>query len=59
MKVYIDQKVQDQIILLSVTRINDSRIIVYPKDHFRIALLRPFCVGSQHRDAFVAVFEAS
>lgn len=37
MKVYIDQKVQDEIILLSLTQINDSRTINYPKDHFRIA----------------------
>lgn len=33
MIVYIDQKVQDGIIVLSLTGINDSRIIIYPKDH--------------------------
>lgn len=36
MKVYIDQKVQDEIILLSVTRINDSWIIIYPKIIFEL-----------------------
>lgn len=32
-KVHIDQKVQDEIIVLSLTGINDSRIIINPKDH--------------------------